>query len=103
MFQYDARLGIYLPILSREWDEHTKAERQAILHKWEIIRGQIPDRISQLEEEINKKQTALDNEDDFVQSCRLNTDISELASIINDLWLWFRTTPDIYAYKKPHT
>ena len=102
MFQYDKRLGISVPAPDQEWLEYGADERQEIMHKWEMIRGKIPDRIHELEMLINEKQHALDHEDDFIQSCRLNTDISDLASIINDLWLWFRTVPDVYPDEKPH-
>lgn len=102
MFQYDKRLGISIPALNREWLEYTADERQVIMHKWEMIRGKIPDRIQELETHINEKQGALNNEEDFDRSCRLNTGISELASVINDLWLWFRTVPDVYTNEKIH-
>ncbi|OQP01541.1 hypothetical protein B1689_04345, partial [Geobacillus sp. 44C] len=32
----------------------------------------------------------LSDENDFERSCRLNSEIAELASIINDLWIWYR-------------
>ncbi len=96
MFQYNERLGISIPILANEWSYYPLTERQTILHEWETIRGKIPDRIHELEAIINEKQSALDNEENFFISCQLNKEISELASIINDLWLWFRTTPDLH-------
>ena len=106
MFQYDDRLGISIPILTREWTEYRLEEQQLIMHKWETERGAIPDRIQELERSINEKQDALNNEDRFAVSCQLNTEISELASIINDLWLWFRTVPDVHevtAQQKTHS
>ncbi|OMP67453.1 hypothetical protein [Domibacillus epiphyticus] len=96
MFQHDDRLGISIPVLTREWTEYPLEKQQQIMHKWEAVRGIIPDRIQQLEKCINEKQAALNNEENFIVSCRLNTEISELASIINDLWLWFRTVPDVH-------
>jgi hypothetical protein len=101
MFQRDDRLGISIPVLTREWTEYPLEEQQLIMHKWETERGAIPDRIQELERSINEKQTALNNEDSFSASCQLNTDISELASIINDLWLWFRTVPDVNGSDAP--
>ncbi|MCA1032343.1 hypothetical protein LCL95_15015 [Bacillus timonensis] len=89
-FKYDERLGIHLPMLNKDWDEFTKQTQQNILLYWEKIRGTIPDRIAEIEQEINKKQTELGNEQDFSRSCTLNSEISELASIINDLWIWYR-------------
>ncbi len=52
----------------------------------------IPDRIKELEHYINAKQHHLNNEEDFEISCKLNSEIADLASIINDLWLWYRLT-----------
>lgn len=103
MFQHDERLGIQVPALKREWHDYSMDEKQEMMHRWEMIRGQIPDRIQELEKTINRKQFELDREEDFEQSCRLNTEISELASIINDLWLWFRTVPDVNSTTKLHS
>lgn len=89
-FVYDERLGIHIPELAREWEEYREAERADMLDQWEQIRGRIPDRIMQLERVIVAKQERLDREEDFAVSCRLNTDIAELASAINDLHIWFR-------------
>lgn len=97
-FHYSERLGIPIPNLELDWDEYSIDTQQSILLQWEKIRGTIPDRIADLEKEINEKQASLDNESDFDRSCTLNAEIAELASIINDLWIWFRTNPKI-TYK----
>jgi hypothetical protein len=89
-FIYDERLGIPLPKLEKEWEDYNEAEQHAILLQWENIRGKIPDRIVELERIINQKQAELGEENDFVRSCLLNSEIAELASIINDLWIWYR-------------
>jgi hypothetical protein len=89
-FIYDQRLGIPLPKLEKEWEEYSEDEQNAILLRWENIRGTIPDRIAELEKMINEKQDKLSNESNFEHSCRLNSEIAELASIINDLWIWYR-------------
>jgi gas vesicle protein len=94
-FEYDQRLGISIPDLDREWQLFDKATQEEILSEWEEIRGDIPDRVKKLEEQINIKQAELFNEDDFNKSCDINTEISELASTINDLWLWFRSQGEI--------
>lgn len=94
-FEYDQRLGIAIPDLDQEWHRIDKATQEEILSQWEEIRGDIPDRVKQLEEKINLKQKALFNEDNFKKSCEINTEISELASTINDLWLWFRAQNEI--------
>jgi hypothetical protein len=89
-FSFDQRLGILIPNLEIEWTEYTEETQQAILFHWEQIRGSIPDRIAELENSINQKQAELSNESNFKKSCELNSEIAELASIINDLWLWYR-------------
>lgn len=89
-FCFDSRLGIHLPCLDKKWDEYKEYTREAILLHWEMIRGGIPDRIADLEGEIIKKQDELSNEQDFSKSCILNSEIAELASIINDLSIWYR-------------
>ncbi|RTE09547.1 hypothetical protein [Paenibacillus whitsoniae] len=96
-FQYDDRLGIDLPALEMEWEQYAPAVRIDILLHWEQIRGRIPDRIQKLEAIIIDKQNKLDVEDDFLTSCALNSEIAELASMINDLHLWFRINQDLEA------
>lgn len=94
-FSFDQRLGISIPNLALEWAQYSDETQQAILFKWEQIRGSIPDRIADLEKMINQKQTQLSNESNFKTSCELNSEIAELASIINDLWLWFRANQTV--------
>ncbi|NGQ94780.1 hypothetical protein G3578_06225 [Brevibacillus sp. SYP-B805] len=96
-FVYDERLGIRLPDLQLDWEEYTSDEQSSILLEWEGIRSAIPDRIIQLEAIINQKQAQLSEEDDFAVACRLVSDIHELASIINDLNIWFRVQQDVDA------
>lgn len=94
-FLYNDRLGIPVPVLNYDWDAYSIQTQEEILHHWENIRGNIPDRITDIEKIINQKQAQLSEEADFAISCRLNTEIADLASIINDLWLWYRTNQDI--------
>jgi len=89
-FELNDRLGILLPKLDKDWHEYNIKEQHIILAAWENIRGNIPDRIKELEIIINAKQAELDKEEDFTRSCRLNSEIAEMASIINDLWIWYR-------------
>jgi hypothetical protein len=98
-FEFDKRLGISLPELHKSWESFSKNEQAAILYQWEKIRGSIPDRIQDLEVQINEKQACLNIEEDFIKSCELNAEISELASIINDLWIWFRANQRIEQSK----
>ncbi|MGM7720849.1 hypothetical protein [uncultured Metabacillus sp.] len=98
-FIYDSRLKIKIPKLTKPWELYSGYIQNSILTEWEKIRGGIPDRIAELEHEINRKQNELNLEEDFPHSCKLNEEISELASIINDLWIWFRTTQYISIEK----
>lgn len=100
VFIYDQRLGIDIPIDTMNWDSLSVEQKEHILMQWETIRGLIPDRIKELEYEINRKQEQLNHEMDFEISCQLNSDIAELASVINDLWLWYRTQQDIRPKKR---
>ena len=96
-FSFDQRLGIHLPEITMEWEQYTKETQHEILFYWEQVRGSIPDRIAELEKIINQKQAQLSNEIDFPLSCMLNSEIAELASIINDLWIWYRANQTISA------
>ncbi|WP_078379407.1 hypothetical protein [Sutcliffiella halmapala] len=100
-FKMNNRLGIFLPVLEMEWNQYSKETQQDILLEWERIKGIIPDRIKDLEQEINTKQEQLNNELNFERSCILNSQIAELASIINDLWLWYRMNQDV-SHDKLH-
>jgi hypothetical protein len=100
-FSFDPRLGIQLPELTMELDQYSKETQMEILFYWEQVRGSIPDRISDLELQINQKQALLSNESNFPRSCQLNTQIADLASIINDLWLWYRAN-EILLSKAHH-
>jgi len=101
-FVYSERHDIALPSLETDWDELPLACRIAILSKWEMIRGTIPDRIKSLEDVIRVKQQLLFEEDDFAESCLINGDIADLASRINDLNIWFRTRQDLEPHTKQH-
>jgi hypothetical protein len=89
-FEFDQRLGISLPVLDKEWNQYTTKEQTQILYEWEDHRSDIPARIKQIEKIIEQKLHELNNEDNFVRSCELNSEISQLASAINDLNIWFR-------------
>ncbi|PEL12548.1 hypothetical protein [Bacillus sp. AFS017336] len=101
-FSYDERLGIFLPSLKLDWEDYSFDQQQMILTEWEYIRGEIPDLIKRLEFSINDKQEKLNHESDFVLSCKLNSDIADLASIINDLWIWFRSNQQMSNDTKIH-
>lgn len=92
---FDERLGIELPQLHIEWHHIPSEQQEHILARWEMIRGRIPDRIKEIEQCIMRMQEELNHEDCFQQSCRLNSQIAELASTINDLHLWYRINQDI--------
>ena len=101
-FAYSERHGIALPALEKDWEELTPECQIAVIARWETIRGRIPDRIFALEEAIRVKQRLLFEEEDFASSCRINGDIADLASRINDLNIWFRTRQELEPSAKPH-
>ena len=101
-FVWNERLGISLPALEQDWDALSRRQQTAVLERWENARGTIPERIRRLEEKIKVRQDALSLEEDFAASCRLNADIAELASRINDLHIWFRTQQDLDEETKRH-
>ena len=94
-FKYDERLNILVPHLLKDFSEYSSQVQNAILTKWEEVRGTIPDRIKLIEETINHKLALLNDEEDFEISCQLNYEIADLASKINDLWIWYRTDQSI--------
>jgi hypothetical protein len=89
-FSFNSRIQISVPSLQKKWDDYSIKEQELIVFEWEKIRGSIPDKIKYFESMINKKQEQLNNEADFDKSCALNQEISEFASKINDLWIWYR-------------
>ncbi len=98
-FFHDERLGIPVPTMQENWNNFDMLDQHSVLLHWEGIRGQIPDRIAYLEQKINQKQIELSDENDFMYSCRLNNEIAELASVINDLWIWYRSSDDMNENK----
>ncbi|TLS39113.1 hypothetical protein [Pseudalkalibacillus caeni] len=99
-FVYNPKLGIKVPVLHGKWNEIPSEQKEKILFEWEKIRGEIPDRIAEIEKVINTKQSMLGEEENFSHSCRLNEEIAELASAINDLWLLYRSEPIITKEKQ---
>lgn len=95
MFQYDERLGIHVPHFTKEWTEHSLAIRGSILERWEVERGQIPQRIAHFEAEIAHFQEAIHSADDWEDTVALMDKISDYASRIADLNILFRTQPDL--------
>ena len=101
-FVFNQRLGIPIPCLPHDWEYYSAEQQQNILLEWENIRGNIPDRIKQLGIQINDKQEQLNREENFERSCSLNSEIADLASVINDLWLYYRTHQDVSSEHKSH-
>ncbi|WP_372663917.1 hypothetical protein [Cohnella sp.] len=102
-FEYSERHGILIPSLTNDWDELNLDHQTAVLAKWEMIRGNIPEHVMRFEAAIRIKTQLLFNEDDFLESCRINDDIADLASRINDLHIWFRTQQDLDRDTKQHS
>jgi hypothetical protein len=99
VFQYDKRLGIELPVFYSAWEELTQEEQYTVLYRWEKVRSQIPDRIKELEKMIHERELQLQIEDHFSTFCRLSGEISDFASRIIDLNLWFRTQEEVTSGK----
>lgn len=99
-FKFDPRLGIHLPLLEKYWEEYSVSEQEQILLEWETKRADIPGRIKELEQIIEKKQALLNDEEDFNRACQLNYEIAEIAKTINDLNIWFRIQQE--TEKKVH-
>ncbi|MCL7747801.1 hypothetical protein [Halalkalibacter alkaliphilus] len=95
IFNYDSRLRLSLPVFQGSWTELDRDSQEKVLTRWETIRGTIPDRVKEIEQQIELVHNQLALEEDFERSCELNLEMAELASIINDLWIWFRTTPSL--------
>lgn len=100
-FTYDALLGIPIPALKKEWAEFTAQEQAEILFFWETVRGNIPNRMVELEREITMLQSKSDAEENFETVCELTWQIAELASRIHDLNIYFRLNQDV-AVKAHH-
>ncbi|WP_412679575.1 hypothetical protein [Brevibacillus choshinensis] len=77
-----------------EWEAYSTDERADILLEWEEIRATIPDKIIRIETVIIEKTRQMSEEENFIRSCELNSEIHELASVINDLNIWFRVQQD---------
>ncbi|WP_407922539.1 hypothetical protein [Brevibacillus choshinensis] len=77
-----------------EWEAYSTDERADILLEWEEIRANIPDKIIRIETVIIEKTRQMSEEENFNRSCELNSEIHELASVINDLNIWFRVQQD---------
>jgi len=101
-FRRDERLGISVPNLEKYWEDLTAEEQEAVLERWELERGEIPERIVELEGQIRQLQERMGQEEDFAAVCRINDDIAELASRINDLNIWFRIRQELDAPSKGH-
>lgn len=99
-FRFNDRLKIWTPDLDQPFEDFPVEVQEEILSKWEHIRGMIPDRIALIEKEIEVKQGQLSEEADFETSCLINESISELASQINDLWIFYRTEQHVQTYVK---
>ncbi|WEK55402.1 MAG: hypothetical protein P0Y55_04915 [Candidatus Cohnella colombiensis] len=102
-FMFNERLGIRIPNFTEDWERIGLQDQTALLEEWEMIRGTIPEHVIRFERQIRVKQDQLFEEDDFVASCSLNSDIADLASRINDLHIWFRTVQELDQDGKRHS
>jgi hypothetical protein len=98
-FRYNERLGIEVPYIYADWEQFTQEEQYQIIYRWEKVRSEIPDHIKYLEKMIHERELKLQIEDDFQFFCQLSAEISDLASRIIDLNLWFRTQEEVTTSK----
>nr|WP_221301854.1 hypothetical protein [Texcoconibacillus texcoconensis] len=84
-----------MPYLDQPWETLSVKNQTEILTQWELIRGTIPEKIADIEMSIEDKQMELNQEEEFERSCALNDEVAEYASVINDLWIWYRTSPSV--------
>ncbi|MGB8956305.1 MAG: hypothetical protein WCC10_13110 [Tumebacillaceae bacterium] len=94
-FVFNERLGIRTPALHQEWVTYTTAEQEAMIAEWERIAARIPDRIKELEADIESTQLEAAGEDDWDRFCELYEEIFRIASIINDLNIWAKNDPQM--------
>ena len=92
-FVHNERLGIRIPVLHQDWVRYSKPEQEAMIAEWERIAARIPDRIKELESEIEAHQLDAAGEDDWDRFCALYEEIFRIASIINDLNIWAKNDP----------
>jgi hypothetical protein len=93
--KYNERLGIRLPYLDKDWELYPADVREYVVSEWEQIRGSIPERIKEFERVINARQASLNVEPVFIEAVRLNSEIADYASRINDLHLYFRMEQNV--------
>ncbi len=97
-FVHNERLGIRVPVLDREWYAFSQAEQEAMILEWESIRARIPDRIFELEAQINDLQARASEEDDWDLVCELYVQLYGIASVINDLNIGHKNDPQTATY-----
>ncbi|QPC47225.1 hypothetical protein [Mangrovibacillus cuniculi] len=89
-FVYDQRLDLHVPLKTIPWEKLSNDETKAIEVFWETERGKIPTKIKSLDQKMERIQEYLSKEESFKKACEWNDALSNLASIVNDLWLWYR-------------
>ena len=94
-FVFDERLGIQLPQHDREWWEYSLDEQAEMIQEWERIKSRIPDRILELERNIEDKHQEIGREDDWDRVCELYEEYFAIASVINDLNIWAKIEPGL--------
>ena len=94
-FVFDERLGIRLPETDRDWWLYSLDEQAEMIEEWERIKSRIPDRIKELEDDINAKHLEISEEDDWDRVCELYEQYFAIASVINDLNIWAKIEPGL--------
>lgn len=93
-FVFNKKLGIRIPHLTKEWDEYSLEEQKDIIHQWENERAKIPDRVKEIENEIEELQDLM-FKIEFDEYVKVHKEIVEMSSAINDLNIWYRTEGEL--------
>lgn len=94
-FKFNERMGIQIPLVYVDWEELPLSDREDIITRWESIRGQIPDRILELDRLVEALQLKVNQEENWEEVCKLFHQISTIASTINELNIWYRKQQEV--------
>jgi hypothetical protein len=96
-FRHNDRLCIPLPAFPQPFEEMAPTDQEDVIVVWESIRARIPDRILELEHNIQSHLDTIRETDDWEQIIALFNQISDIASRIAELNTWQRVDPHLTA------
>lgn len=101
-FEYDERLGVYLPHLEVEYDQMSEEQQYEFELKCQEICSKIPERIRELEQEYMIIYEALKEAEDEDEFLRYNDKMNELSKAISDLNLLYLQIEGTYLGAHVH-